>query len=221
MSSIMDLDTDVLVKEELAKTSAAKNMVFLEDYQIRVGSFLFKATSLIRTALVALAVLFSIYAVYSVNQLSMSASKMGWPMFDCSRTSRLHIQGNGYGSRKVTYHTCLVDNTNNSINPSTGVFTVPKGQAGVYQISFTAKFVANSNGRFGAWCDIYVGNKVVADLQREYNGNRTESSTHTVVLLHILREGDEVYVMFNKDGTSFIHSDDDHDVHFTVRKVAD
>jgi hypothetical protein len=28
------------------------------------------------------------------------------------------------------------------------------------QITFTAKYVAHSNGRFGAWSDVYVNDKV-------------------------------------------------------------
>merc|ERR1719215_715256 len=90
-------------------------------------------------------------------------------MFDCSRTARL------YRSGVITYHKCLVDTTNKSMNPATGVFRVAQGQEGIYQISFTAKYVANSNGRFGAWSDVLVNGKVVADSQRspprENNGN--------------------------------------------------
>ena len=40
----------------------------------------------------------------------------------------------------------------------TGIFTV--GVAGVYQLSFTAKYVSSSKGRFGAWSDMYVNNTV-------------------------------------------------------------
>ena len=40
----------------------------------------------------------------------------------------------------------------------TGTLTV--GVAGVYQISFTAKYVSSSKGRFGAWSDIYVNDTV-------------------------------------------------------------
>ena len=39
-----------------------------------------------------------------------------------------------------------------------GTFSV--GVAGVYQMSFTAKYVSSSKGRFGAWSDIYVNNTV-------------------------------------------------------------
>jgi len=59
--------------------------------------------------------------------------------------------------------------------------------------------------------------KVIADSQREYNGNElsdSESSTHTVLAFHPLQENDRVKVRFNKDGNSYIHSDHDHDVHF-------
>ena len=40
----------------------------------------------------------------------------------------------------------------------TGIFTV--GVAGVYQLTFTAKYVSSSKGRFGAWSDVYVNNTV-------------------------------------------------------------
>ena len=84
--------------------------------------------------------------------------------------------------------------------------------------------------------------QVIADSQREYNGPDTtggggsgssssssnngrgsslsESSTHTVLVIHPLQAGDKVKVQFNRDGTSYIHSDNDHDVHFTGRKLA-
>ena len=75
--------------------------------------------------------------------------------------------------------------------------------------------------------------KVIVDSQREYNGpdtsrgpnrgsqrNLSESSTHSVSVLYPLHQGDQVKVQFNKDGHSYIHSDNDHDVHFTGRRVA-
>ena len=75
--------------------------------------------------------------------------------------------------------------------------------------------------------------QVIADSQREYNGpdsgsaggsgrgsSLSESSTHTVLVIHPLVAGDQVKVQFNRDGTSYIHSDNDHDVHFTGRKLA-
>ena len=76
--------------------------------------------------------------------------------------------------------------------------------------------------------------QVIVDSQREYNGpdtsggrgggrgsrNLSESSTHTVMVLYPLRKGDQVKVQFNKDGHSYIHSDNDHDVHFTGRRVS-
>lgn len=61
--------------------------------------------------------------------------------------------------------------------------------------------------------------QVIADSQREYNGNESstaESSTHTILAFYPLRKGDEVKIQFNKDGSSYIHSDNDHDVHFTA-----
>ena len=33
--------------------------------------------------------------------------------------------------------------------------------------------------------------------------------------------GDMVKVQFNKDGASYIHSDQDHDVHFTARRIGE
>ena len=74
--------------------------------------------------------------------------------------------------------------------------------------------------------------QVIADSQREYNGpdagpvnggrgsSLSESSTHTVLVIYKLQVGDQVKVQFNRDGTSYIHSDNDHDVHFTGRKLA-
>lgn len=65
---------------------------------------------------------------------------------------------------------------------------------------------------------------MVADSQREYNGNEissSESSTHTVMVMYPLVVGDLVKVQFNKDGSSYIHSDNDHDVHFTGRRISD
>lgn len=210
---------------------------------------------LIAGSAITLALILSLYAVYSVQQLSNSVNLLQmdttskiledssllmassvqprvredearslasqqdeetvWPLCDCSRTTRLHTRG------IITYDTCLVDTTNGSMDILAGTFTTGPNQAGIYQITFTAKYVAHSNGRFGAWSDVYVNDKVIADSQREYNGNaRTESSTHTVLALHVLKPNDTVRVQFNKDGGSFIHSDSDHDVHFTVVKIA-
>lgn len=146
----------------------------------------------------------------------------------------------------VTYEGCFVDTTNGAIDVETGIFNV--STAGVYQITFTAKYVSSSMGRFGAWSDVFVNNivinsfkyiglknrifiyednvsyaKVIADSQREYNGegsnSKTESSTHSILVYYPLRVGDLVKVQFNKDGASYIHSDRDHDVHFTARMV--
>jgi len=138
-------------------------------------------------------------------------------MFDCTRTSRLLQRG------VINYDTCLVDTTNGAMNNGTGVFTPTDKQAGIYQMSFTAKYVAHSSGRFGAWSDLWVNDKVIADSQREYNGNgqeKTESSTHTMLALFPLKGNDSVKVQFNKDGHSYIHSDRDHDVHFTMRRIS-
>ena len=44
------------------------------------------------------------------------------------------------------------------MNIQSGVFTT--AQQGIYQISFTAKYVASRQGTYGAWSDIYVNNKV-------------------------------------------------------------
>ena len=39
-------------------------------------------------------------------------------------------------------------------------------------------------------------------------------------MIYKLGYGDQVKVQFNRDGTSYIHSDNDHDVHFTGRRLA-
>lgn len=144
------------------------------------------------------------------NEVSIKAV-----MFDCYRINRL--------TRPVvvTYNACFIDTTDGAMNIDTGLFTVKV--SGVYQISFTAKYVSSSKGRFGAWSDIFVNDTVIADSQREYNGNeqsQSESSTHTMMVLYPLQAGDIVKVQFNKDGNSYMHSDNDHDVHFTGRWVS-
>jgi len=136
-------------------------------------------------------------------------------MFDCYRTQRMVRAG------IVNYDGCFVDTTKGAMSTRTGIFTV--GVAGVYQLSFTAKYVSSSKGRFGAWSDMYVNNTVVSDSQREYNNNdinSSESSTHSVVVIYALNVGDRVRVQFNKDGNSYIHSDADHDVHFTAFRIS-
>lgn len=171
----------------------------------------------------------------SLNALLKNLKKPK-PMFDCHRTSRLAPRS---GSAVVNYDGCTVDYTDGGMDPGTGVFNVTR--SGIYQLSFTAKYVAHNQGRFGAWSDLFVIPKdcgsgpecprVIADSQREYrggtdtNGNGgsagSESSTHTMILMHPLVVGDMVYVKFNKDSNSYMHSDDDKDVHFSVRMVID
>jgi len=41
------------------------------------------------------------------------------------------------------------------------------------------------------------------------------------MVVYPVNAGDRVRVQFNKDGVSYIHSDNDHDVHFTGIKVSD
>merc|ERR1719295_1839216 len=111
------------------------------------------------------------------------------------------------------------------MNSQSGMFNV--SVAGIYQMSFTAKYVSSNLGRFGSWSDMYVNHDVVADSQREYRGGtdhgsqsgsgQSESSTHTMILMYPLHPGDNVYVKFHKDSNSYMHSDNDKDVHFTVR----
>ena len=136
-------------------------------------------------------------------------------VLDCFLTQRFSRPGT------VTYDDCFVDTTAGAMNTNSGVFTV--AVEGVYQLSFTAKYVSSSKGRFGAWSDIMVNTTVIADSQREYNGHDasdSESSTHTILVFYPLSVGDKVKVLFNRDGESYIHSDHDHDVHFTGRRVA-
>lgn len=58
----------------------------------------------------------------------------------------------------VTYNGCFVDTSNGSMNIQTGVFNTTV--SGIYQISFTAKYVASNQGKYGAWSDIYINDKV-------------------------------------------------------------
>ena len=39
------------------------------------------------------------------------------------------------------------------------------------------------------------------------------------LIYYKLQVGDQVKVQFNRDGTSYIHSDNDHDVHFTGKVI--
>ena len=51
-----------------------------------------------------------------------------------------------------------------------------------------------------------ITSQVIADSQREYNGNElssSESSTHTILVLYPLGYGDIVKIQFNKDGNRF------------------
>jgi len=162
----------------------------------------------------------------SLFKLALQA-KGAWQapiLFDCFKVKKMNRPG------IVNYDGCFIDTTKGAMTAGTGIFTV--AEAGIYQLTFTAKYVASNRGRFGAWSDMYVNQKVIADSQREYNGpdsgsssggrgsSLSESSTHTVLVIYKLQVGDQVKVQFNRDGTSYIHSDNDHDVHFTGRKLA-
>ena len=58
----------------------------------------------------------------------------------------------------VNYDGCFIDTTKGAMTAGTGIFTV--AEAGIYQLTFTAKYVASNRGRFGAWSDMYVNQKV-------------------------------------------------------------
>ena len=62
----------------------------------------------------------------------------------------------------ITYNGCFIDTSNGSMNIQSGIFTTK--QAGIYQISFSTKYVASSAGQFGAWSDICINNKVYIHL---------------------------------------------------------
>jgi hypothetical protein len=51
-----------------------------------------------------------------------------------------------------------VDTTEGAMDIYSGIFTVAK--SGIYTITFTAKYVSSSKGRFGAWSDVFVNNTV-------------------------------------------------------------
>ena len=91
--------------------------------------------------------------VSSLDQVKSKVDSSGrGVMFDCYRTSRFSRAG------VVTYHGCFVDTSAGAINIHTGVFKVR--EEGVYQMTFTAKYVSSSKGMFGAWSDLYVNNTV-------------------------------------------------------------
>lgn len=73
-------------------------------------------------------------------------------MFDCYLNQRMSTAG------IVKYHGCFVDTTDGAINKDSGIFTTKVD--GIYQFSFTAKYVSSSKGRFGAWSDIMVNQTV-------------------------------------------------------------
>ncbi len=73
-------------------------------------------------------------------------------MFDCYRVNRLSR------AAVITYDGCFVDTTDGAMNSDTGIFKVRV--PGVYQITFTAKYVSSSKGRFGAWSDVFVNETV-------------------------------------------------------------
>ena len=58
----------------------------------------------------------------------------------------------------VFYDGCFVDTTEGAMNWRSGIFTV--AEDGIYQLSFTAKYVSSNRGRFGAWSDLYVNHDV-------------------------------------------------------------
>ena len=62
----------------------------------------------------------------------------------------------------VNYDGCFVDTTSGAMNAQSGIFTVV--DPGIYQLSFTAKYVSSNRGRFGAWSDIYVNHTVRGTL---------------------------------------------------------
>ena len=53
---------------------------------------------------------------------------------------------------------------------------------------------------------IFITTQIIADSQREYNdaANDKETSTHTVIVFHLLNVGDKVRVQFNKVRLRFI-----------------
>ena len=58
----------------------------------------------------------------------------------------------------VRYDGCFIDTTGGAMDMGTGIFSV--AESGIYQLTFTAKYVASNRGRFGAWSDMYVNQKV-------------------------------------------------------------
>ena len=65
------------------------------------------------------------------------------------------------GSSFVTYDGCTVDTSNGAMDKKSGIFNTT--QSGIYQISFTVKYVVSSSGQYGAWSDIMINDKVRID----------------------------------------------------------
>ena len=52
-----------------------------------------------------------------------------------------------------------------------------------------------------------------------FNFHLMANITLATFIYYKLQVGDQVKVQFNRDGTSYIHSDNDHDVHFTGKVI--
>jgi len=149
-------------------------------------------------------------------------SLMTPPTFSCHRT-KAHRN-----SAMVTYDQCSI--TTAGMNAATGRFTAQ--QDGVYQLTFTALFVA------------IRGHMLSADLYLEQSGSEPQiigrssamvkedtvfgrdddlHATSSVIVLQRLKQNDEVYVSMHIDGNhgdSHLMSDFSKKIHFTGLKIA-
>ena len=65
----------------------------------------------------------------------------------------------------VRYDGCFIDTTGGAMDMGTGIFSV--AESGIYQLTFTAKYVSSNRGRFGAWSDMYV-NQTVSSAKSQF-----------------------------------------------------
>lgn len=147
------------------------------------------------------------------------------PLVDCSRTARTPKSQKKGGI--LNYDECFVDTSKGAMNKITGTFTTPSDQNGIYQISITMKICGKrdwkSHKEGGVWADIYVNDKIVADIERSQRSDKKQCTTHSQFLSYQLKTDDKVYVKwqsFRKDClNNYISSDSDHDVHFNIQKI--
>jgi hypothetical protein len=67
-----------------------------------------------------------------------------------------------------------------------GIFTV--SDPGIYQITFTAKYVSSNRGRFGAWSDMYVNQTVSVSKKSANKSEFTNFYRQNSAIFKVLEE---------------------------------